>query len=142
MRPSAIINERDLGFDGEGNTIAQPDLIGAPCFGQPVCYVRHGEELKRFDRNGVLQWTRCGRCKVREACHKVCKRRLDKTDGAWRVVNRFIGEGGAAALREIKPRQQVVLAFDAVLRLLLKRGDFNSVNDLRVIEHYDRAHAD
>jgi len=139
-----VIKESDVGFDGEGNTIGQPELIGVPCFGQPACYVRQGsgQELKRFDRYGVLRWTRCGRCTVREACHKVCKRRLDKIDGAWAAVDGFIGQGGAAALRDKKPRQQVVQAFDAVLRLLLKRGDFNSVNDLQVIEHYERAHAE
>jgi hypothetical protein len=66
-----VFEARDVRIDPNGDVTEQPLLIGKPCFGQPIVMARQGLTLKRRSSNGMVYLTRCGRCKVREACTKV-----------------------------------------------------------------------
>jgi hypothetical protein len=138
LQNQTAFEAREVRMDDSGHITDQPTLIGKPCFGQPIVYVRQGQTMKRFDRNGVLRLTRCGRCLVREACHMVCQLRL-KVDGAIEATYReFLGQGGVPALGEKHLKSRCQAIFDRLVKQLIQHGPFNSVNDARVLLHYDR----
>lgn len=127
----------DVGMSQDLHIVRMPLLIGKPCFGQPAFYARFGGAKKRLNRYGVLQPTRCGRCLVFDACEKVSKRRLTATREIHEAFKRYKGEGGAVELEQSKEGDRVRSAYGALTRLLREHGDFTSVNDAKVVEHYD-----
>ena len=131
---------RQVRMDDKGNITEQPLLIGKPCFGQPIVYARQGQTLKRFDHNGVLRPTRCGRCLVREACHAVCNRRLNVESEIKTIYREFLAHGGALGLQDKHLKSRVQSIFDRLVKRLIQHGPFTSVNDAKVLKHYDDEH--
>lgn len=128
----------DVGMDENQHIVRMPLLVGKPCFGQPAFYARNGGAKEKIDRRGVLRKTRCGNCPVFDACEKVSKRRLTATREIHDAFKRYKGEGGAVELEHSKEGDRVKSAYGALTRLLREHGDFTSVNDTKVVEHYDR----
>lgn len=137
LQNQTAFEAREVRMDDSGHITEQPLLIGKPCFGQPIVYVRQGQTMKHYDRSGVLRLTRCGRCLVLEACHMVCQRRLKVERGIEATYLEFLGQGGAEGLREKHLQSRCQSIFDRLVKQLIQHGPFNSVNDARVLAHYD-----
>ncbi|MCW1381968.1 hypothetical protein OLX02_03950 [Novosphingobium sp. KCTC 2891] len=138
LKNQTTFEARQVRMDQLGHITEQPPLVGKPCFGQPIVYVRQGATLMHRNHDGAVRPTRCGRCKVREACVMVCHRRLNVTPEIGDAYRLFVGRGGAQGLQEKHLKAQAQVVFDRLVTQLIRHGQFNSVNDAHVSAHYDR----
>ena len=73
----AVLNERDIRFDDEGNLTHVSRPVATVCFGQIIPFVRFRN--LRFGWNGRTKKqyeSRCFRCKARPACKALVARRI------------------------------------------------------------------
>lgn len=113
-----------------GHIRRMPKLIGRPCFGNPVAYLRHGGQRQFFNRT-TGQWTltRCMRCPVRDACEFVAEERLHASKEIEKARREFEHSGGRTAMWDKNASRHWIIPWRALIAALERQGPFESVND-------------
>lgn len=123
-------------LDGDWNITRMPLLL-KPCFGQPTAFVRHGgHQPIRNPRFGVVP-SRCMRCKAKEACEQVAKRRVRATPEIKEAFIRFDRAGGVYGLKNPSDCPTAERDFRGWVSALVTHGGFKSSNDAAALAQLD-----
>lgn len=134
MRNQSDFGWYDVKTDKKGNVTSMPLLVGRPCFGIITARLRHGTLADTIIRRGKFAGTvpsRCGRCNVHDACHRLVDERITAKPVIADAVKNWANKGG----RDIFKTQE---AFHAnrgswtTLVQTVRNNVFTSVNDQAV----------
>lgn len=137
LRGQTEFGPSDVSIDPDGHIRRMPKLIGKPCFAQPGVYLRHAGETEHRTWKNKVHPTKCGRCKVYEACLTACRKRLLATNEIRDAYTKFLHAGGTHELLREAGDGTATWHLQNLTRKLIAHGDFTSVNDARVTDHYD-----
>ncbi len=96
VRNDTPFDIKDVQITADGHIEKMPELVGKPCFGIITAYLRHGETEVWSKIAKKMVPSRCGRCKVREACISVCNARIMAVPEIETAVIEWNRKGGRA----------------------------------------------
>lgn len=134
MRNQGDFGWYDVKTDKKGNITSMPLLVGRPCFGIITARLRHGTLTDTTIRRGKfvrMVPSRCGRCNVHDACHRLVDERIKASSDIEEAVKVWSKKGG----RNIFETQEAFHANRGCWTTLVqtvRNKVFTSVNDQAV----------
>ncbi len=120
----------------DGHIERMPLLVGRPCFGIPIAFLRYRGQVRYTKARGLLPTGRCRACKAKEACASVVDRRLRSTPSITAAWIEWLQADGPAEFRKVNFGKSPARRAWNVLCRELARHPFMSVNDSAVVEKY------
>jgi hypothetical protein len=136
LKHGTVFTPQDVETDGLGNILDMPILQDKPCFGRPEVYVRQfgrQKTIKQFGRDVIRPASRCGSCKIGEACGKVATERVNsdlsvrRAYWEWSDHCRRIHGGKRVCTGPVEGRM-----WERFKRAVADHGPWESINDERL----------
>ena len=129
--------------DLKGNvTFIRPLLAGRPCFGIVTAFERYKDAMKPVKGRGLLPATRCADCKAREACERVVKERVAAFPPLTAAFKEWLLAEGPSKFDTRDFERTHVGRLWRRVGLAAADASFTSVNDAKVVEHYQKLDKD